>query len=234
MAAYIGPVDNVVRESLDGGGSVLLEGAQGALLDLDHGSYPYVTSSHPTIGGACVGLGIHPRYIGGILGVYKAYSTRVGAGPFPTELLDETGEKIRELAHEFGVTTGRPRRVGWFDAVAAKYSARLNGYTSVVLNKLDILDGFDTVRVCTAYELDGEVVQEFPASDTALARCKPIYEDHPGWDSPTSSITQLEDLPREALAYVDRLQELIGASVDIISTGPQRHETVTARSVIAV
>ena len=233
LAAYIGPVDNVVRESLDGGGSVLLEGAQGALLDLDHGSYPYVTSSHPTIGGACVGLGIHPRYIGGILGVYKAYSTRVGAGPFPTELLDETGEEIRKHAKEFGATTGRPRRVGWFDAVAAKYSARLNGYTSVVLNKLDILDRFDTIRVCTAYDLDGEVVQEFPASDTALARCKPIYEDHPGWDSPTSSLTRLEDLPAQALAYVDRLEELIGVSVDVISTGPQRHETVTARSVIA-
>lgn len=234
LGEFIGPVDSVVRESLDGGGTVLLEGAQGALLDLDHGSYPYVTSSNPTIGGACVGLGIHPRQMGGILGVFKAYSTRVGAGPFPTELLDETGETIRNLAKEFGTTTGRPRRVGWFDAVAARYSARLNGYTSVVLTKLDILDHFDTVKICTAYELDGELVSEFPASDTALERCKPIYEDHPGWDKPTPRITRHDDLPTEALSYIDRLQELIGSSVDIISTGPERHETVMARSVFPV
>ena len=233
LGEFIGPVDTVVRESLDEGGTVLLEGAQGALLDLDHGSYPYVTSSNPTIGGACVGLGIHPRYMGGILGVFKAYSTRVGAGPFPTELLDETGETIRDLAKEFGTTTGRPRRVGWFDAVAARYSARLNGYTSVVLTKLDILDHFDTVKICTAYELDGEIVSEFPASDTALDRCKPIYEEHPGWDKPTPSITRRIDLPKEALSYMDRLQELIGSPIDIISTGPERHETVMARSVFS-
>ena len=234
LGPYIGAVDNLIRASLDEGGTVLMEGAQGALLDLDHGSYPYVTSSHPTIGGACVGLGIPPRSIGGILGVFKAYSTRVGAGPFPSELKDATGDAIREQAKEFGTTTGRPRRVGWFDAVAARYSARLNGYTSVVVTKLDILDMFDTVRICTAYELDGEIVDEFPASDTALERCKPIYEDVPGWDAPTPSVTRLEDLPKEALSYVDRLQELIGAPVDIISTGPRRGETVMARSVIKV
>ena len=243
LGEYIGPVDNVVRESLDDGGTVLLEGAQGALLDLDHGSYPYVTSSNPTVGGACVGLGIHPRYMGGILGVFKAYSTRVGAGPFPTEFLDEAGEtvaggpytvdEIRDLAKEFGATTGRPRRVGWFDAVAARHSARLNGYTSVVLTKLDILDHFDTVKICTSYELDGEVVDDFPASDTALERCKPIYEEHPGWDKPTPSVTRREDLPKEALSYVDRLQELIGSPVYIISTGRERHETVMTRSVFA-
>jgi adenylosuccinate synthase len=234
LAEYIGPVENTVREALDNGSSVLLEGAQGALLDLDHGTYPYVTSSHPTIGGACIGLGIQPRYIGGILGAFKAYSTRVGAGPFVTELQDETGEAIRELAQEFGTTTGRPRRVGWFDAVAARYSARLNGYTSVVLTRLDVLDGFDPVRICTGYELDGEVIYEFPGSNAELERCKPVYEDHQGWDAPTASVTQLEDLPAQARSYVDRVQELIDCPVDVISTGPHRHETIMARTVIQV
>ena len=213
---------------------MLLEGAQGALLDLDHGTYPFVTSSSPTIGGACVGLGIHPRYISGINGVFKAYCTRVGSGPFPTELLDETGEKIRELAQEFGATTGRPRRVGWFDAVAARYSAQINGYTSAVLTRLDVLDGFETVKICTAYELDGKVIDYFQGGAAALERCKPVYEEHPGWDSPTASIAQLEELPKEARSYIDRLQELLGCPIDIISTGPNRHETIKVRPVIGV
>ena len=234
LSHYIGPVENTVREALDDGSSVLLEGAQGALLDLDHGTYPYVTSSHPTIGGACVGLGIVPRYIGGILGAFKAYSTRVGTGPFPTELHDATGERIRELAQEFGTTTGRPRRVGWFDAVAARYSAQLNGYTSVVLTRLDVLDGFDPIRICIDYDMNGEVVHDFPGSIAELERCRPIYEDHPGWDSPTASVTRLEDLPPQARSYVDRLQELIGCPVDVISTGPYRNETILARTVIQV
>ena len=151
-----------MHEALDEGRTVVLEGAQGILLDLDHGTYPYVTSSNPTIGGACVGLGIPPRHISGIIGVFKAYCTRVGGGPIPTELLDETGDTIRDLAAEFGVTTGRPRRVGWFDAVAARYSAQVNGYTSVVLTRLDVLDGFDSVKICTAYALDGKVIERFP------------------------------------------------------------------------
>jgi adenylosuccinate synthase len=232
LTPLIGPVERIAHQALESGENVLLEGAQGALLDLDHGTYPYVTSSNPTIGGACVGLGIHPRYISGILGVFKAYCTRVGGGPFPTELLDKTGEHIRELAQEFGATTGRPRRVGWFDAVAARYSAQINGYTSAVLTRLDVLDGFETVRICTAYELDGKVIDDFPGGVAALARCKPIYEEHRGWSSPTARLTRIADLPKEAYAYVKRLEELIGCPIDIISTGPHRHETVMVRSVI--
>ena len=232
MTPFIGPVEQISHEALEAGRNILIEGAQGALLDLDHGVYPFVTSSNPTIGGACVGLGIQPRYISGVIGVFKAYCTRVGSGPLPTELLDETGYKIRELAQEFGTTTGRPRRVGWFDAVAARYSMRINGYSSAILTRLDVLDGFDTVKICSAYELDGESIGDFPAGAAALERCQPIYEEHPGWDSPTASITQLKDLPKQALSYVNRLEELIGCPIDIISTGPNRHETVTVRPVI--
>lgn len=232
LTPFIGPVEQISHEALEAGRNILIEGAQGALLDLDHGVYPFVTSSNPTIGGACVGLGIQPRYISGVIGVFKAYCTRVGSGPLPTELLDETGYKIRELAQEFGATTGRPRRVGWFDAVAARYSMRINGYNSAVLTRLDVLDGFDSVKICTAYELDGESIGDFPAGAAALERCQPIYEEHPGWDSPTASITELKDLPKQARSYVNRLEELIGCPIDIISTGPNRHETVTVRPVI--
>ena len=234
LGPIIGPVERIVNEALKAGRNVVLEGAQGALLDLDHGTYPYVTSSNPTIGGVSVGLGVHPGHISGIMGVFKAYSTRVGTGPFPTELNDETGETIRELAQEFGVTTGRPRRVGWFDAVAAGYSMQVNGYTSAVVTRLDVLDGFDSVKICTAYELDGEIIHEFPGGFAALGRCKPIYEEHKGWDSPTASTTRIEDLPKEARAYVDRLEELIGCPVDIISTGPHRDETIMVRQVIQI
>ncbi|MDP6403021.1 MAG: adenylosuccinate synthase [SAR202 cluster bacterium] len=233
LTPLIAPVEQIVHDALENGKSILLEGAQGALLDLDHGTYPFVTSSNSTIGGACIGLGIPPGHISGIIGVFKAYSTRVGAGPFPSELLDETGEKIRDLAQEFGTTTGRPRRVGWFDAVAARYSAQVNGYTSAVLTRLDVLDGFDSVKICTAYEHNGTVVERFPAGVAALERCRPVYEEHPGWDSPTASVTRLEELPREARSYVDRLQELINCSIDIISTGPHRHETVLVRPVLS-
>lgn len=232
LGPFIAPVERIVHDALEANRNVVLEGAQGALLDLDHGTYPFVTSSNPTIGGACVGLGMHPRYISEIIGVFKAYCTRVGSGPFPTELLDATGETIRSLAQEFGVTTGRPRRVGWFDAVAARFSMQVNGYTSAVLTRLDVLDGFDTVKICTAYELDGEITEEFPGGVAALERCKPIYEEIRGWDSPTATITNFEELPTEARAYVKRLQELIGCPIDVISTGPHRHETIRVRPLI--
>lgn len=234
MAPIIAPVEKIVLDALRAGKNVVLEGAQGALLDLDHGTYPFVTSSNPTIGGACIGLGIPPTYIEGITGVFKAYSTRVGAGPLPSELTDETGETIRELAQEFGVTTGRPRRVGWFDAVAARYSVQVNGYSSAILTRLDVLDGFHNVKICTAYELDGEIIKDFPGGAAALERCKPIYEDVKGWDSPTASVTNFEQLPQEARSYVERLQELIGVSIDLISTGPNRDETIVVRPVINV
>ena len=214
------------------GKTVLLEGAQGMMLDLDHGTYPYVTSSHPTIGGASTGLGLLPRHFNSILGVFKAYSTRGGSGPFLTELFDETGEFIRELAQEFGTTTGRPRRVGWFDSVVARYSARVNGYTSLVLTRLDVLDGLDSIKICVAYELDGKRVEDFPGNAAILERCKPIYEDFPGWDSPTFGVTDINDLPEGALSYVRRLEELTGLSIDIISTGPFRNETIMVRPVV--
>ena len=234
LAPFIGPAEHIVHQALAAGENVVLEGAQGALLDLDHGTYPFVTSSSPTIGGACIGLGIPPAYISQTIGVFKAYCTRVGSGPFPTELIDQIGETIRELAEEFGTTTGRPRRVGWFDAVAARYSAQVNGYTSAVLTRLDVLDGFDSVKICTAYRLDGEVIDSFPGGVASLERCQPIYEEHPGWASPTANISRPEDLPAEARSYVDRLQELIGCPVDIISTGPNRHETIMVRPIIEV
>ena len=232
IGPIVGPVENTLHEALQSGGKVLVEGAQGALLDLDHGTYPFVTSSNPTIGGVCVGLGIHPRYLEGIVGVFKAYCTRVGSGPFPAELNDETGENIRELAQEFGTTTGRPRRVGWFDAVAARYSSRINGYTSAVLTRLDVLDGFDVVNICTKYEIDGDVTSDFPGGAAALDRCKPIYEQLPGWPTPTASVTKYEDLHENARAYVQRLEQIIGCPIDVISTGPERHETVKVRPVI--
>jgi len=232
LAPFIGPVEHVVYNAAKAGKTVLLEGAQGAMLDLDHGTYPYVTSSHPTIGGACTGLGLLPRQIDVILGVFKAYSTRVGSGPLVTELHDETADAIRDRAQEFGTTTGRPRRVGWFDAVAARYSTRVNGYTSLLLTRLDVLDDFDEIKVCAAYELDGEIVHDFPGSAAALERCLPVYEDHSGWDSPTAGATSIEDLPKEARSYVERIEELVDRPIDIISTGPQRHETITVRSVI--
>ena len=235
LAKYIGPAEKIINQALAAGENVLLEGAQGVLLDLDHGTYPFVTSSNPTIGGASVGVGVSPTHIEGITGVFKAYTTRVGTGPLPTELNDSTGETIRELAQEFGTTTGRPRRVGWFDAVAAKYSALINGYTSAVLTRLDVLDGFETVRICTQYtNEDGEVTDDFPGGVAALEKARPVFEEMPGWDRPTASVRRYEDLPREARDYVERIQELIGCPIDVISTGPHRDETVMVRQLMHV
>lgn len=231
LAPYIGPVEHIVYDAAEAGKRVIIEGAQGMMLDLDHGTYPFVTSSHPTIGGACIGLGLLPSQIDVVLGVFKAYSTRVGSGPFLTESFDETGERIRNLANEFGTTTGRPRRVGWFDSVVARYSTRINGYTSLVLTRLDVLDDFDNIKICDTYELDGELVKDFPGSAALLERCKPIYEDFPGWEGITAGVTKMEDLPPGARAYVDRLEELIGRPFDIISTGPYRHETILVRDI---
>ena len=235
LAQYIGPAEKIINQALSAGENVLLEGAQGVLLDLDHGTYPFVTSSNPTIGGASVGVGVSPTHIEGITGVFKAYTTRVGTGPLPTELNDDTGETIRELAQEFGTTTGRPRRVGWFDAVAAKYSSLINGYTSAVLTRLDVLDGFETVRICTQYvNEDGEVSDDFPGGVAALEKARPVFEEMPGWDRPTASVRQYKDLPREARDYVERIQELIGCPIDVISTGPHRDETVMVRQMMHV
>jgi len=232
LRPFIAPVEETLHRALEEGKTILLEGAQGSLLDLDHGTYPYVTSSNSTVGGAITGLGLPPQAIAGVLAVYKAYTTRVGSGPFPTELTDEVGEAIRQRAWEYGTTTGRPRRCGWFDAVAARYSARLNGVTAVVLTRLDVLDGFPSVKVCTAYRYDGEVLTRFPTHPAVLERCEPIYEELPGWSEPTAGLTRWEDLPENARRYVRRLEELVGAPVALISTGPRRHETVQLRPVM--
>lgn len=219
----------IIQEALDQGRTILLEGAQGTMLDLDYGSYPYVTSSSPTAAGAAQGAGIPPRRIDRVIGVFKAYTTRVGGGPFPTELADATGDHIRERGREYGTTTGRPRRCGWFDAIAAAHSMRVNGYTGVALTRLDILDELPAVRICTSYRIDGEVVTAFPAEIDRLGRVEPIYEEMPGWQQSTFGITNLADLPEAARAYVDRLGALIGCPIDLISTGPARHETILLR-----
>jgi len=214
---------------IEEGRSLLFEGAQGALLDLDHGTYPYVTSSSSTAGGACTGSGVPPTAIDGAIGVLKAYTTRVGGGPFPTELLDETGEFLRRRGNEFGTTTGRPRRCGWLDTVVARYARRLNGTGAVALTKLDVLDELDEIRVCTAYEIDGRETRDLPADLSRLERARPVYRTVPGWKRDTVGTLALEDLPEAARSYVRLIEEEVGARVDLISTGPRREETVLRR-----
>jgi adenylosuccinate synthase len=229
LRPLITQVEETVRRTLFENQTVLVEGAQGTLLDLDHGTYPYVTSSNPTVGGASTGLGIGPRSLQEVLGVYKAYSTRVGAGPMPTELEDEIGEAIRFRAWEYGTTTGRARRCGWFDGVVARYSAMVNEFTGAILTRLDVLDGFDSIKICVAYRLDGETIDKFPSSPAILARCIPVYEELPGWQNPTASLTRWDDLPKPAKDYVNRIEELVGCPVKLISTGPHRDETIDLR-----
>ncbi len=232
LRPYVCSTEQVVQDLLGQGRKILLEGAQGTLLDLDHGSYPYVTSSSPSIGGACTGLGLNPQAIVGVVGVYKAYSTRVGSGPMPTEIFDPTGEALREKANEYGVTTGRPRRVGWFDAVAGKYSQQINGFTGMVLTRLDILDGIPTVKLCVSYRAEGQEVTRFPSDTRLQERCQPVYEELPGWEQPTASVTDWSQLPDNARAYVRRIEELVGCPVQLISTGPSREETILMAPVI--
>ena len=226
LRPYARATEQLVQDHLAEGKRVLLEGAQGTLLDLDHGSYPYVTSSSPSIGGACTGLGLNPQSIAGALGVFKAYSTRVGSGPMPSEMDEPTAEKIREIAQEYGTTTGRARRIGWFDGIAAKYSQLVNGFTGLVLTRLDILDGFESVKICIGYQADGQRITRFPANTALLSRCQPIYEELPGWSQPTASATQLSQLPANAITYIRRIEQLVGCRVQIVSTGPSRAETI--------
>jgi len=232
LKGHIRPVEVLLHEALQKGQRILLEGAQGTLLDLDHGTYPYVTSCSPSIGGACTGLGIPPQAITSITGIYKAYCTRVGSGPFPTELENEIGETIRERAWEYGATTGRPRRVGWFDAVIGRYSCMVNGFTSLVITRLDVLDGFPSVKICTGYHADGQELTHVPSSISLLERCRPVYEELSGWERPTAGATRPEELPPEAMTYVRRIEELVGAPVNIISTGPKREETVVLKPIL--
>ena len=216
----------VVYEALQRGDSVLLEGAQGALLDVDHGTYPYVTSSNTTAGGAAVGAGIGPTAIDAVLGVVKAYTTRVGNGPLPTEAEPEQAERIRQLGGEFGAVTGRPRRCGWFDAVVVRYAVRVNGLTGLAVTKLDVLDTFAEIPVATGYWLDGEVVDGMPADIERINRVRPIYETLPGWQKPTSAVRRLADLPAAARAYVDRLQDLSHAPIRYVSVGTHREQII--------
>jgi adenylosuccinate synthase len=211
------------------GNSVLFEGAQGALLDIDHGTYPFVTSSNTTAGGAATGTGLGPRHIDYVLGIVKAYTTRVGAGPFPTELFDEMGEHLARVGHEFGATTGRPRRCGWFDAVALRRSIWLNSVSGLCVTKLDVLDGLDTIRICVGYQT-GSGVRELPPSTVeGYADCQPVYEDMPGWGTSTVGITRYDDLPDNAKRYLKRIEAIVETPVDIISTGPDREETIVVR-----
>jgi adenylosuccinate synthase len=210
---------------------IMLEGAQGFLLDPDFGTYPFATSSSPTAAGACLGSGIPPNKITHILGIFKAFQTRVGAGPMPTELNDETGDAIREKGQEYGTVSGRSRRCGWFDGVAARFSARVNGFDSMAITRLDILDGMPGLKICSGYKLEGKIIDYFPASIQALEKCQPVYEDLPGWDKPTSDIRQFKDLPANAQNYIKRLEKLIGCPVDMISVGRSREQTIVRKSV---
>ena len=211
---------------------ILLEGAQATLLDVDHGTYPYVTSSNPTAGGAAVGAGIPPHHITGVLGIVRTYATRVGEGPFPTEMLDAeeaTANLIRQRGNEYGSVTKRPRRCGWFDAAATRYAAELNGFNSVALTKLDVLDALDEIKVCTGYEINGERIETFPAVAQDLQQIKPVYETLEGWKSETLGITKIEDLPSKAREYVEFLSNSIGVEIGLISTGPERDQTIILR-----
>jgi len=204
----------------------MFEGAQGTLLDIDHGTYPFVTSSNASAGGVCTGLGVPPKAVGTVLGVVKAYTTRVGEGPLPTELLGEMGNRLRESGQEYGASTGRPRRCGWYDAVAVRYSARVSGIDALALTKLDVLDGLESISLCTGYRCGGRVLHEFPADLKLLAGYEPIYEQMPGWPEPTRGAQSYDQLPKAAQAYVRRLEEVTGVPAAIISTGSDRDETI--------
>jgi adenylosuccinate synthase len=232
MSAFVTDTTAFVNRAVREGRSVLVEGAQATLLDVDHGTYPFVTSSSTTSGGVCAGLGLAPKRISGVLGIVRTYSTRVGEGPFPTEMLEgeaEIGQLIRERGHEYGVSTGRPRRCGWFDAFATRYAAEINGFDTVALTKLDILDALDEIKVCTGYRLKGKPCESFPAVSHELREVEPVYETLPGWNSSTEGVTELESLPARARDYVEFISEQIGVPAGLVSTGPERSQTILVR-----
>jgi len=233
MGRWVTDVSLFLAKARADGKSIMFEGAQGTLLDIDHGTYPYVTSSNATIGGVCTGLGVGPRAIDGVLGVAKAYTTRVGEGPLPTELTGELGNRLRESGQEFGAVTGRPRRCGWYDAVAVRYAVRVNGLDAVALTKLDVLDGLPELRVCTAYRTRDAVVQELPGDLAQLSACEPVYETLPGWQQPTRAVQRYHELPAEAQAYIDRIEELTGVPAAIVSTGSDRQHTIIREGSVA-
>jgi len=238
LRSYVGDVQSVVLDAHRRGEYVLLEGAQGSLLDLDHGTYPYVTSSVPSSSssGAALGVGIGPTDIQRVVGVFKSYSTRVGNGPFPTELHDEMADAIRDHGKEdgrgeYGTTTGRPRRIGWLDAVAAKYSVRMNGLSALALTRLDVLDNLPSIKICTAYELDGQIIETLPSRESVLNKITPIYEELPGWQSPTTDVRNFDDLPVQAQAFIRRVETLLGCPVDLISVGPEREQAIIVNPI---
>ena len=233
MKPWVTDVSVFLDRARQDGRAIMYEGAQGTLLDIDHGTYPYVTSSNATIGGVCTGLGVGPRAIDGVLGVAKAYTTRVGEGPLPTELTGEIGNRLRESGQEFGAVTGRPRRCGWYDAVAVRYAVRVNGLSALALTKLDVLDGLPELQVCTAYRCHGNTLNEMPGDVAQLAACEPIYETLAGWRAPTAGARRYADLPREAQRYVARLEEITGVPASIISTGSAREDTIIREDSVA-
>lgn len=231
---YVTDTSVILNDALDSGKRVLFEGAQGVMLDIDQGTYPYVTSSNPVAGGVTIGSGVGPSKITKVVGVCKAYTSRVGDGPFPTELNDEIGHQIREVGHEYGTTTGRPRRVGWFDSVVMRHSRRVSGLTNLSLNSIDVLTGLDEVKICVAYDLDGERIDYYPASLETLQRCTPIYETLPGWSEDITGVRHLDDLPETAKNYVRRVSELVGVKISTFSVGPGRDQTNVLESVWGV
>ena len=233
MRPYVEDTTVIVYDAIKANKKVLFEGAQGTLLDLDLGTYPFVTSSHPTSGGFAVGAGVGPNMIKDVVGIVKAYTTRVGEGPFVTELFDETGDRIRTQGHEFGTVTGRARRCGWFDAVIVKYAARVNGITSISFMLLDVLTGFDKIKICTAYKMGDKIINNFPASLEDLAKCEPVYEELDGWHEDITKVEKFEDLPENAKKYIARIEELIGVNVDLVSVGPNRTQTIIRKNIFA-
>ena len=232
LRPYIADTALLLNNALESGKTVLLEGSQGTLLDVDHGTYPFVTSSNPTAGGACTGSGIGPTKIERVIGIVKAYTTRVGSGPFPTELENEDGEKLRTIGHEYGTTTGRNRRCGWYDAPIARFAVRINGLTDFFLTKLDVLTGWEKIPVCVAYEIDGKRVEEVPSSQTDFHHAIPIYEYLPGWSEDISKARALSDLPKNARDYIAFLEEISGAPMSAIGVGPGRDETIVTRDLL--
>ena len=232
LRQYVTDTSLLIDNALKAGENVVFEGAQGTLLDLDHGTYPYVTSSNPIASSACVGAGVGPTNITQVLGIVKAYTTRVGEGPFPTELLEETGKALQTKGHEFGTVTGRARRCGWIDMVMLKYAIRLSGITAFALMKLDVLDELPTIKICTHYEMDGQRVEAFPTSLKKLGQCHPVYEELPGWQCDTSKATTFEELPVNAQKYISRIEELSGVPVKIVAVGPKRSETIIREDLL--
>ncbi|OGW23898.1 MAG: adenylosuccinate synthase [Nitrospirae bacterium GWC2_42_7] len=226
LKKHIADTDIIINDAISKGQNILLEGAQGTLLDIDHGTYPYVTSSNSTAGGACTGLGIGPSKITSVLGVVKAYTTRVGSGPFPTEIIGPIGEKLRAKGGEFGATTGRPRRCGWLDIVILKHAVRINGLSGLAITKLDILDGIDKIQICTAYKYRGKTYTDFPKEPAAFEKCVPVYEKIDGWKESTVGIKEFKKLPKNAQAYIRKMESLVGVKAYIVSTGKKRDELI--------